>query len=128
MNTNFGTEPWDIDLDILPFAEFSDYAYGLYGDKPPVCLTKSSDETEIISHHQTDPVDLSMKQQNTCASMTPTNKTRKPKAKTLRDSDWQPFRDLIIDLHIRQNQTLLMVKVHMEQEYGFCAEWVFSYI
>jgi len=48
-------------------------------------------------------------------------KKRKQKAPTLRDSDWEPFKDLIYDLHITQKITLPRVVDIMERDHGFIA-------
>lgn len=46
---------------------------------------------------------------------------RKPKAPTLKDADWAPYKDLIIDLHSTQKKPLKWVREHMEREHGFKA-------
>lgn len=54
-------------------------------------------------------------------SEVPSKKARKAKATTLRPSDWEPYKDLVIDLHTRQNLPLDKLKAVMEKEYGFVA-------
>jgi hypothetical protein len=50
-------------------------------------------------------------------------KTRKPKAPTLKDADWAPHKDLIIDLHITQQKPLKWVRAYMEKEHMFRAAY-----
>lgn len=54
-------------------------------------------------------------------SMLPPAKTRKNKAPTLRDSDWEPYRDRITKLYTNKTP-LKQVKEMMETEFGFIAE------
>jgi hypothetical protein len=49
---------------------------------------------------------------------------RKKKAPTLHDSDWEPFKDRIFELHIVNKLCLKKVRDCMEAEYGFCAKFV----
>ena len=55
-------------------------------------------------------------------SMAPPTRVRKRKAPTLRDSDWEPYKDRIVHLHITQDKPLPEVKKIMEKEMGFTAE------
>ena len=57
-------------------------------------------------------------------SMGPPTKKRKSKAPTLRAADWEPHKARIIELHITQKLPLREVKVTMEREFGFVAEYV----
>jgi hypothetical protein len=58
--------------------------------------------------------------------MRPPDRPRKRKAATLRDDDWEPYRERILDLHIEQNMPLRKVKQLIEDKYGFKAEYVAS--
>ena len=69
-------------------------------------ITESSFETEIRPN----------------TSMAPPTRVRKRKAPTLRDSDWEPYKDRIVQLHITQDRPLPEVKKIMEEETGFTAE------
>lgn len=56
----------------------------------------------------------------------PDTARRKKKAPTLRESDWEPYKDSIIQLHLNENRTLSEVKTLIEQKYGFAAGYVES--
>ncbi|KAH6613149.1 hypothetical protein C7974DRAFT_368938 [Boeremia exigua] len=47
---------------------------------------------------------------------------RKRKAATLREEDWEPYKERILDLHVVQKIPLPKVRQMMEEEYGFKAE------
>ena len=49
---------------------------------------------------------------------------RKKKAPTLRESDWEPYKDRIIQVHLVEKRSLPEVKILIEQEFGFTAEYV----
>jgi len=49
---------------------------------------------------------------------------RKKKAPTLRESDWGPYKDRIIQLHHVEKRPLPEVRILIEQEFGFSAEYV----
>lgn len=49
---------------------------------------------------------------------------RKKKARTLRESDWEPYKDRIIQLHHVEKRPLPEVRILIEQEFGFIAEYV----
>ena len=51
-----------------------------------------------------------------------TTEIRKKKARTLRESDWEPYKELIIQLHITEKRPLPEVKRLVEEGYGFHAE------
>jgi hypothetical protein len=53
----------------------------------------------------------------------PDTRPRRKKARTLRESDWEPYRDRIIQLHLTERRPLPEVKNMIEQETGFAAEW-----
>jgi len=53
-------------------------------------------------------------------------KPRKPKATTLREADWVPHNERIIQLHITENMPLKDVRVIMQEQHGFSAECVRS--
>ncbi|KAF5571876.1 kinesin light chain 2 [Fusarium pseudoanthophilum] len=55
-------------------------------------------------------------------TMGPPQKSRKRKAPTLRDEDWEPFRDRILELYETQKLPLEKVKSMMEEEFGFTAQ------
>ncbi|KAH7357318.1 hypothetical protein BKA66DRAFT_552991 [Pyrenochaeta sp. MPI-SDFR-AT-0127] len=55
------------------------------------------------------------------ASMGPPSR-RKKKAPTLRASDWEPYKDRVLELHINQGLSLKEVKKKLEEEFGFTAE------
>jgi hypothetical protein len=50
--------------------------------------------------------------------------SRKRKAPTLRDVDWEPVKRRIIELHITQNISLPDVKERVKKEFGFEATYV----
>ena len=54
----------------------------------------------------------------------PPSRPRKRKAPTLRASDWEPYKDQIIELHTNQGLPLKEVREKMEKEFGFSAEYV----
>ncbi|GAB1310447.1 hypothetical protein MFIFM68171_00657 [Madurella fahalii] len=54
--------------------------------------------------------------------MGPPAKPRKPKAPTLSAAAWLPYKDKIIELHVRDHRPLHEVKEIMETDYGFKAE------
>lgn len=54
-------------------------------------------------------------------SMLPPPKPRKRKAPTLRESDWEPYRERITELYATK-MPLKVVKHTIESETGFCAE------
>ena len=47
--------------------------------------------------------------------------TRKAKAPTLRERDWDPYKDIIVDMHITQGMSLPKVRSFLEAEHGFVA-------
>jgi hypothetical protein len=57
-------------------------------------------------------------------SMQPPTKPRKPKARTLRDSDWEPCRERFTELYTG-GMSLKDVMHHMEVEFNFFAQCVF---
>jgi hypothetical protein len=59
--------------------------------------------------------------------MGPPAKRRNPKAPTLRAEKWQPYKDIIIRLHIVERQPLNRVMRIMETEHGFKARYVSVY-
>jgi hypothetical protein len=54
----------------------------------------------------------------------PATPQRKKKARTLRESDWEPYKEKVIQLHLHEKRPLPEVKTLMEQEFGFTAEYV----
>ncbi|CAN9213187.1 unnamed protein product [Alternaria alternata] len=52
----------------------------------------------------------------------PDTRARKKKAPTLRESDWEPYKDRIIQLHLTEKRPLTEVRTTVEQEFGFTAE------
>ncbi|PVI02948.1 TPR-like protein [Periconia macrospinosa] len=55
-------------------------------------------------------------------AMRPPVQLRKKKAPTLREKQWAPYKDRILQLHIEMKMSLPQVKKKMEEEYGFKAE------
>ncbi|KAK2934841.1 hypothetical protein FoTM2_006088 [Fusarium oxysporum f. sp. vasinfectum] len=55
-------------------------------------------------------------------TMDPPRKSRKKKAPTLRDEDWEPFKDRILELYETQKLPLEKVKTMIEEEFGFTAQ------
>ena len=49
---------------------------------------------------------------------------RKKKARTLRESDWEPYKDRVMQLHLTEKRPLSEVRLLIEQEFGFNAEYV----
>ncbi|KAH6882639.1 Clr5 domain-containing protein [Alternaria rosae] len=47
---------------------------------------------------------------------------RRKRARTLRESDWEPYKDRIKQLHVTEKRPLPEVKMLMEQEFSFTAE------
>lgn len=62
---------------------------------------------------------------NMLASMQPPPKPRKRKAATLRDVDWEPHKERIMELH-GSGMTLEDMKRTMELDFKFFAEYVVS--
>jgi hypothetical protein len=56
--------------------------------------------------------------------MNPPPRPRKRKAATLREDDWEPFKNRILELHIEEGMPLPKVKRKIEEQYGFIAEYV----
>jgi hypothetical protein len=54
----------------------------------------------------------------------PATPQRKKKARTLRESDWEPYKERVIQLHLHEKRPLPEVKTLMEQEFGFTAGYV----
>ncbi|CVK90685.1 uncharacterized protein FPRN_07256 [Fusarium proliferatum] len=52
----------------------------------------------------------------------PPRKSRKKKAPTLRDEDFEPFKDRILELYETQKLSLQKVKSMIEEEFGFTAQ------
>ncbi|EMT63098.1 Kinesin light chain 2 [Fusarium odoratissimum] len=52
----------------------------------------------------------------------PPRRSRKKKAPTLRDEDWEPFKDRILELYETQKLPLEKVKNMIEEEFGFTAQ------
>ncbi|KAF5534808.1 kinesin light chain 2 [Fusarium phyllophilum] len=52
----------------------------------------------------------------------PPRKSRKKKAPTLRDEDFEPFKDRILELYETQKLSLQKVKTVIEEEFGFTAQ------
>ncbi|KAG7427486.1 Nephrocystin-3 [Fusarium oxysporum f. sp. raphani] len=52
----------------------------------------------------------------------PPRKNRKKKAPTLRDEDWEPFKDRILELYETHKLPLEKVKTMIEEEFGFTAQ------
>lgn len=52
----------------------------------------------------------------------PPRKSRKKKAPTLRDEDFEPFKDRILELYETQKLPLGKVKSMIEEEFGFTAQ------
>lgn len=55
-------------------------------------------------------------------SMGPPLKHRKRKARTLRDEDFEPYKNRIIELHVAQKVPLRKVSAMIEEEFGFAAK------
>lgn len=56
----------------------------------------------------------------------PPRKSRKKKAPTLRDEDWEPFKDRILELYETHKLPLEKVKTMIEEEFGFTAQYAIS--
>lgn len=52
---------------------------------------------------------------------TATGQARRRKAPTLREGDWAPYKERLIDLHITQNLPLREVKEVMQRDHDFFA-------
>lgn len=65
-----------------------------------------------------------VQEQDLCcnAADQPVAKRRKPKAPTLRNSDWEPHKSRILELYIEQNLDLQSVQKILKEEKGFYAE------
>jgi hypothetical protein len=81
----------------------------------PSALAQGQTAPVVLSHHLTtsnghhsDGVSVQ--------SMGPPPKSRKRKAPTLRDDDWEPVRARVIELHVTQNLPLPEVKKIVEDE------------
>ena len=79
----------------------------------PLQVTEAANGLRVSSHQQITADEV----------MESPAKARKPKAPTLKDVDWAPYKDLIIDLHIMREQPLEWVRTYMESEYGFKAAY-----
>lgn len=55
--------------------------------------------------------------------MMPASKIRKAKAPTLRDSDWEPHKDRILELYSQQNMDAQSLQRILSEERGFHAEY-----
>ncbi|KAH7088838.1 hypothetical protein FB567DRAFT_319314 [Paraphoma chrysanthemicola] len=89
-------------------------------------------EIEPYQYHQAFvPVQVPPSGEQRLESIEPSSETtkgRKTKAPTLRDSDWEPHKDRIHDLHIIQGKPLKEVKQIMHKQYDFSAEYVADFI
>lgn len=56
--------------------------------------------------------------------MDPPARPRKRKAPALRDTDWEPYKNRILDLHVTQGLPLSKVGQIMQEEHGFKAGYV----
>ncbi|OAL53528.1 TPR-like protein [Pyrenochaeta sp. DS3sAY3a] len=56
------------------------------------------------------------------SSMGPPSRPRKPKAPTLRDDDWEPYRERIRHLHVTQGLSVSEVRDKIKEEFGFHPE------
>jgi Clr5 domain len=65
-------------------------------------------------------------QDRSVQAMGPPTNTRRKKAPTLRREAWAPYKDRIVELHITQGLPLREVKIIIEKEFGFTAEYVLS--
>jgi hypothetical protein len=52
--------------------------------------------------------------------------SRRKKVPTLHESDWAPYKERIVELHVREKRPLGEVKAIMEKEFGFCAVYVYT--
>jgi len=83
----------------------------------------------ICGSHPMPAADLSMNDTSLGAvamfanTVQPPSRIRKKKAPTLRENDWEPFRERIVDLY-SSGMPLKQVKQAMETEFKFCAEYV----
>ncbi|KAF5637361.1 kinesin light chain 2 [Fusarium tjaetaba] len=66
--------------------------------------------------------DLRATQITPAPSMGPPRRSRKKKAPTLRDGDWEPFKDRILELYETYKLPLEKVKTMIEEEFGFTAQ------
>jgi hypothetical protein len=69
---------------------------------------------------------LSNNQDRSVQAMGPPTNTRRKKAPTLRCEAWAPYKDRIVELHITLGLPLREVKIMIEKEFGFTAEYVLS--
>ena len=46
------------------------------------------------------------------------------KSRTLKDEDWEPFKSLIVDIHITRDGSLEQVRQHIKAKHGFDATYV----
>jgi hypothetical protein len=54
-------------------------------------------------------------------SAAPPTKSRKANVPTLHESDWAPYKDRIVQLHMLENRSPKDAREIMEKEFGFCA-------
>ena len=79
---------------------------------------------EPVLHVPQDTLTASVEDPGTTATaMSPPPKRRKKKAPTLRDKDWEPYKDRILELRDTQELSLQEIKETIEKEYGFTAEY-----
>lgn len=112
-----GPEDYSISQDTERDGHHAWLPYGL-GSTVPVIdnegFTSAGSSAELDNIHQ--------QQQMPNEPMDSVKRTRKGKATTLKDADWEPHKDLIIDLYVSQQLPLPRVLEHMKREHGFEAK------
>ena len=95
---------------------------------PPLCLSKIYTTMDLDWHL------MRISEEDATSSLPPPpspspnptadTRPRKKKARTLRETDWEPYKDRVIQLHLTEKRHLPEVRILIEQEFGFNAEYV----
>jgi len=88
------------------------------GEMPP----SSASPLHSVSHRQVHSKN-SAKQPLGTMSAAASPKLHLKKSPTLKDKDWEPFKSLIINLHITKGYSIKQVQQHMKDKHDFVARY-----
>jgi hypothetical protein len=87
-----------------------------------VAPRSSNLEPVLPSFPGNDAEPIAISQSASPSSMAPPSRPRKTKAPTLRDDDWEPYKERIRHLHVTQGLSVSEVRDKIEEEFGFQPE------
>ena len=111
LEVGFDTQFHNFDLDDLPM-------------DTPVLTAFSPDASALADASGVHFSSVEQKEDSQVPSASRAGSTRKRKAPTLRDQDWEPYKKRILELHMKPNLTQKDVMDLINQEYGFKAKCV----